>query len=574
VPAALLLGWLLTVLPAPAQTSAMLEIEAPAAVRELLRLHLQLASGDADDAAERLRLSREAHRQAEALLAAEGWFSPAIRATAEPVGGRMTVRLDVEPGERARIEEVQIDFRGDVALPGDERARRVEALREGWPLPVGQPFRQQDWDAAKQALLRPLLALDYAAAAIEESRAEVDPQRARVRLIVVVNSGPPFTLGEIEVSGLETYDPALLDHYRRIEPGERYSQERLLALQSALQASPYFSSVLVDIDPDPAQHARVPVRVSVRESRPKRIGIGAGYSSNTGARVEASFRHANFLDRAWNLRTGLSLEQRRSFGFADVHLPPTAKDYRDSFGVLAEASDIQGLELQRVAFGAVRTRTRGRIETRLSLSAQRETSGTEATPDTTSQALTLNYGWIYRDVDNLLDPRHGYLLDLEAGGAVQALLSDQTFLRLRGRHQRYYPMGERDVLILRAELGYTVAGSRSGIPEDFLFRTGGAQTVRGYAYQSLGVREDGAVVGGRKLAVASAEYVHWFLPDWGAAAFADFGDAWDERLDARLALGYGLGARWRSPAGPLALDVGYGERTGQFQLHFSVAIAF
>ena len=75
-------------------------------------------------------------------------------------------------------------------------------------------------------------------------------------------------------------------------------------------------------------------------------------------------------------------------------------------------------------------------------------------------------------------------------------------------------------------------------------------------------------------AIASAEVTHWLDEDWGIAAFVDAGDAVDSLHDVRLALGYGLGARWRSPAGPIGVDLAYGERTRGFQLHFSLAIPF
>jgi hypothetical protein len=78
----------------------------------------------------------------------------------------------------------------------------------------------------------------------------------------------------------------------------------------------------------------------------------------------------------------------------------------------------------------------------------------------------------------------------------------------------------------------------------------------------------------RDLAIASAEVTHWLDEDWGIAAFVDAGDAVDSLQDVRLALGYGLGARWRSPAGPIGVDLAYGERTRGFQLHFSLAIPF
>ena len=38
-------------------------------------------------------------------------------------------------------------------------------------------------------------------------------------------------------------------------------------------------------------------------------------------------------------------------------------------------------------------------------------------------------------------------------------------------------------------------------------------------------------------------------------------------------LGYGAGVRWRSPVGPLRLDLAYGQEVEEFRLHFSVGIA-
>jgi translocation and assembly module TamA len=98
--------------------------------------------------------------------------------------------------------------------------------------------------------------------------------------------------------------------------------------------------------------------------------------------------------------------------------------------------------------------------------------------------------------------------------------------------------------------------------------------VRGYAYQSLGVSEGEAIVGGRYYALTSAEYTHWFAESWGVAAFVDAGDAADTPRDLSLAVGYGLGVRVRSPIGPFRLDVAYGERTEAFRIHFSVGLAF
>jgi translocation and assembly module TamA len=293
-----------------------------------------------------------------------------------------------------------------------------------------------------------------------------------------------------------------------------------------------------------------------------------------GARARLSYEDVNFLARAWTFASGLSIGSRESFAYADVFFPPTAKGYRDSIGLLAVRSDTQGLITDSVSAAAERFRIQGRIENRYRLNLLRERAEPSGEVATSTTTLALGWSWTYRDIDNLVDPRDGYVVNVQLGGAAKALLSDQNFLRGYGRVQVFHPLGANNLAIVRAELGYVAAPDRSGIPETYLFRTGGTQSVRGYAYQSLGVQEADAVVGGRLLGTASGELVHWFTDRWGGAVFADIGDAADKRDDLRARLGYGVGARWRSPAGPLALDVAYGEDVKEFRVHFAVAIAF
>ena len=87
------------------------------------------------------------------------------------------------------------------------------------------------------------------------------------------------------------------------------------------------------------------------------------------------------------------------------------------------------------------------------------------------------------------------------------------------------------------------------------FFAGGAQSVRGYAYRSLGpVDESGEVVGGKYLLVGSIEFEHSFPNKWGVAVFYDAGDAIDD-LDDKLARGAGFGLRWKSPVGSVRIDM-------------------
>ncbi|NMG44863.1 BamA/TamA family outer membrane protein [Aromatoleum toluvorans] len=564
---------------AGAQQPLRVALDAPDSVRPLLERHLRILHRSdqilPEARADRLALARRTRREVADLLATEGYFSPEVRLDREDADDW---KLTVVPGTPAKVAAVDVQFDGALGGEGEALAARRAELRKAWALVAGQVFRQSAWDDAKRRLLDEVAARDYAAARIADSRAEVDPESATVRLSVTVDSGPPFFLGPIEVSGLKHLPPDLVQRFSTLQPGRPFNQDELLALQSTLQNVPQLASVVVDVERDPALAAAVPVRVQVTEARSRQLGFGAGYSSNTGFRGEISWRDVNLFGRGWELASALRIEQLRQTVFADVFLPPTGGTHRDSVGAAAERSTVEGLTLSTQAVGVARTNKRsvtgGSIDTRLALRLQQEERKPDGGETTRRKALTLNWSWTRRAVDDALDPRRGDVLQLEIGGGARALLSDQNFVRLYGRYVRYVPMATRDVLILRAEGGATLAKSRDGVPQDFLFRTGGTQTVRGYAYQSLGVREADATVGGRYLATASAEYVHWFRPQWGAAAFVDMGNAADDRDTFELKQGYGVGARWKSPAGPIALDVAWGQADQRLRLHFGIAVAF
>lgn len=564
---------------AAAQESLQVQLDAPDSVRPLLERHLRILNRAdqrlPEERADRVALARRTRREVADLLATEGYFTPEVRLERD---GDVLWRLSVVPGQPAKVAAVELRFEGELAGDDARLAERRAALQAAWSLQPGQVFRQAAWDEAKLRLLDGVASRDYAAARLADSRAEVDPETASVRVSVTVDSGPRFFLGPLEVSGLKNLPANLLERFSTLRPGEPFDQERLLGLQNALQNVPQFASVIVDIERDPALAAAVPVRVQVSEAQSRQLGFGAGYSTNNGFRGEVSWRDVNLLGRGWELASGLRLEQLRQSVYSDVFLPPRAGGQRDSVGAAAERSHVEGLTVSTLAVGVARANSRatsrGSIDTRLALRLQQEKRQPDGAEASRRKALTANWSWTRREVDDPLDPRRGDVLQFEIGGGARVLLSDQNFLRLYGRYVRYLPVRERDVMILRAEGGATLASSRDGVPQDFLFRTGGTQTVRGYAYQSLGVREADATVGGRYLAALSAEYVRWFAPKWGAAAFVDMGDAADDRQVFELKSGYGLGARWKSPAGPLALDVAYGHADRRLRLHFGIAIAF
>ena len=553
------------------------EVQAPDELKALLTQHLETARaarlGEKPDAEEMARLQRQSEQTARDLLATEGYFSPRVESAVERAGDDWRVVYRVDPGARATVRSVKLSFEGGLQTREDAAGLKGRIGR-GFSLKQGMPFRQADWEAAKLGVLRPLLTNTYPAARIAASAARIDPATQSADLTLTVDSGPAFFYGTPAISGNQRYPESIIRHLSPVKPGKPYRQQDLLDYQMALEASGYFAQATVRIEPDPALAAAVPIQVAVIERPEKLISVGAGVSTDTGARVQASWLHRDILDEGMRLKLEARLETTRQTGIAELAWPRNAKGYENSLGLQLKQEDIEGQETRAVVLAARRSRTRGQIETTLTLQYQTEAQEIGDVVSTRNQALSANYAWTQRTVGRAFYPRRGYVLTLQGSGAAEALLSETSFIRLYARHTQHFRAGDNGRLVLRGELGGVLAETREGIPTGFLFRAGGDNSVRGYAFESLGRTLEGGVASVRYLATGSVEYNYFFNRDWGAALFVDAGDAADSPGKLSPVFGYGVGARYRSPVGPVNLDLAYGEDTDEVRLHFSLGVSF
>ena len=499
-----------------------LDLRAPPAQRQFLEKHLDLYRWRGNERLDEIQLRRlveQAPAQIRDFLASEGYYSPRVEVRLEPDAAGWRVEIEVEPGEAARVERL------DLRLVGPAASARLDSLRAGWTLRPGMVFRHADWESAKRASLRDLLLAGHPAARIESSQATVDPARHGVGLALTLDSGPAFSFGAARVNGLRRYPASVIERLNPIRPGEPYAQAKLLEFQSRLQDSPYFANAEVHVDIDPARPDAVPIQVEVEENRARNLGLGLGMSTDTGPRAQLDYRDLNLLGRALRLSGSLKLADKTQSLGGEVQFPRTSSGFQDSLGAEVTRADIEGELTHTLTLSAKRARQRGRDELTQGLRYTHERQEVAGAATDRRASLVASWAWTRRELDDPLFPGAGYLLNTQLDGAHRALLSDQTFVRGYVKAAWFHPLGQAGQLRLRGELGMVAAQSRDGIPADFLFRAGGDQTVRGYAYQSLGVREAGAIVGGRWLAVASAEYVRWLTPKWGAALFVDAGDA-------------------------------------------------
>ena len=518
------------------------------------------------------RLARDAVPQAKEAAATQGYFSASVEITVDRTTQPVTVRLEVTPLAPTRVASVNIDVTGP-ATDAPEGQAAIARLRDEWLLPKGDVFRQETWTAAKELAVATLAASPYAAARMTSSEARIDPDAHAADLDVALASGPPFRIGDVVVQGLQKYSPGLVHDFTTVRTGDLYSERTLDDYVRRLLASGYFASVQATIDPDPAQADAAKVTLSLIEAPTRRLEFGAGYSTDTQYQASASYSDVNIDDHGLQFYTNARIETKIQEIDARFVRPPTATGWIDTYATSLQRTDIEDLVTRTASVTFRRRAIDERRTPAFGIGFYANDQTPAGFPTESSHALYVDGEYTWRNVDDLLAPSKGWMANVQLGYAPPGVSTEQ-FGRVIGKAILWWPFSRSDQLSLRAEAGAVIADSRVGIPSNFLFRTGGDTTVRGYAFESLGVPQGSAVVGGRYYAVGSAEVIHWINASWGVAAFVDAGNATDSASHLDPVFGYGVGARLRTPIGPFRLDVAYGQETKSVRVHFSVGLSF
>ena len=570
-------------------------IDAPRDLRELLENNLDLMRWRGNprlDNEQLLRLVRTAPEQIKTLVATEGYYTPKVSADLDTSGSKPVVLIDVNPGDPVVVGDVDLELRGFVPFDKGSAPVDAAALRNRWLLPVGARFRTADWEAAKRGIVRQIAQSRFPRAQLLDSSATVDPDTHRALLKIVIDSGPDAHFAGLEIEGLKRYPASVITNLNTIRPGDEYNEAALQALQGRLQDTGYFSSVEVsadmsgviaaqvqDLNQDgtptaqpPSPPANLPVLVRVTENKRKNVALGVGFSTNTGARAQAEYDDLNVFGK--RMKSNILYEQKHQAAKADFYLPTTTGGFNNSFGAGYDRLDANGQITRTTSIHAKRAWGSPLLEKTLTLEALTEQVTIDDLPTTRVKSVPLTFSITKRHLDSLVQPSRGYIVNAQVGGAFLPVLTDEKFVRVYTRALGYKPVGESGTLIVRGEFGAVGSKDKNGVPSTFLFRAGGDQSVRGYGYQQLGVPVGSAITGGRYLLTGSAEYDYWFKPPWGAAVFYDVGNAGDNFHDLKPKVGYGVGARWRSPVGPINVDVAYGKAVHKVRLHFSLGFTF
>jgi len=572
-----------------------LDVRGPDKVRDYLaqNLEIQRYSRIPDlGATELSRLMVAAEANARELLATLGYFTPTLTLELnETPGGSKAPRevvVTVDPGPTTQVTSAQILFNGPIENDASAAEQR-EGVRRAWSLPPGTLFTQQAWDNAKTVGLRNLTAKRYATASVVTSRADIDADTQQAKLGITYQSGPAYRFGPLKISESQRYDPDAMRRVARVPTGEDYDQQKLLDAQQRMASSGYFDSVFLTLDTEASDPLAAPVLAQVREAPLQKVVAGVGFTTDSGPRLSLDHIHNQVPLLGWRAVSKLSIDNNtRSLG-TELNSIPNDNGWRwvNSAQVKRENAGTYDVDSGRLRSG--RSKADDHIDRGYYLQYDyAKNRGAGAPPS--AAAVSGNWAWTARYFDNNATPSRGFGVALELGAGYTLIGERLPFTRTFVRGMGFIPLGDvtaadgsqarNSRIQLRGDLGAVIAKDAAQIPSTLMFLTGGDTTVRGYSYQQIGTeRADGTIVAGRYLSVLSAEWqrpVVWNgkLTEWESAVFVDAGAVADNPGDLKTKVGVGVGARWRSPFGPVQADIAYGEATRKFRLHLRLGFTF
>ncbi|KMZ12415.1 Outer membrane protein assembly factor YaeT precursor [Candidatus Burkholderia humilis] len=558
---------------APAEAKYTVDIDAPRSVKSLLKEHLDLSRfAKRDDVSDDQFqfLVTAAPKDVRDLIATAGYFTPVVRTDVTTDDGKRVIKLSVDPGPQTKVASVQLHFQG--AVTTEDRAQE-NAARFAFSINEGDPFTQSTWDDAKNTALRALQSKRYLGAKIVKSQTRINPRTQIADLSVTFDSGPTFTLGKLDISGTKRYPAWIIDHVNPIQPGEVYDVARLNELQRQVQNTPYYASVAIDTDSDVNKPTETPMHVKVSEYPYNSIRYGVGYATDTGFHIQGAYSYLDTFGKAYPFTISGRLDQTQQYGRVQLAMPPDSHGWVNAVFGSYTITNVSYTNIYSARVGVQRSRQN--IDTTFLLMFYDDRLTQNLPNPSTARALVPAWTWVRRNVDDPLFPRSGNIVRAEASFAVKGVMTDQTFARLYTNASQYVPLGKRDILVFRAEFGGVfTSGPSTGVPASLLFRAGGANSVRGYSYLSIGNNVDGSILPTKYMVTGSSEYQHWFTHDRGGAVFFDIGtatDTWGERV---FQPGVGFGARWRSPVGPVNVDLAYGLKNKSIKPYLTLGIAF
>ncbi len=490
------------------------------------------------------------------------------------------VVIKVDPGPKFKLRSIHVLDAAGVEFSEAELPRRINGLKPG------DPAVASDIRAAETRIIdyfrkqgRPLAKVQSVAPVVDHAQEVMD-------VTLTVNPGVVAPFGEATIHGPQTFDPAIVQSFLYIRPGDPYTPAAIADARNSIRQIPAVGGVRITEGTALDAYGRLPYQVDVEDRMPYAIGASASYSTTNGPEGQVYWEDRNVFGGAERLRLQADvfyappwyiasqslgsfspddIGGRLSASFLKPALWGTTNDLLiDALGERVSTSGAGFIGYQ-VEDEDVTAALRHRFDQNFWIQAGIEVqtgAATDALGKVDYTLVGVPVSANFDTTDSKLDPTRGVRLNVSAVGFGAFLGSSLDLVQAKGRASAYYSLDpdSRFVLAGRVAVGAMGGPELDEIPANWRFYAGGGGSVRGYAYDQLGPTFLGAVVGGRSLFEASAELRVKLTDTIGLVPFFDAGNAFASsfpNFSEPLYAAAGLGLRYYTAVGPIRLDVAF-----------------
>lgn len=487
------------------------------------------------------------------------------------------IAITVETGRVFRFGRAEI---GPVAAETD----LPDGYRSGEPAPSGM------LEATTLAAITGWRDAGHAKANVGKQSLIANHRDAILNAVITMEPGPKLSFGRATISGNERARTEAIERIAGFPAGETFSPEKARKTASRLRRTGTFSSVSVREAKVANPDDTLDFDISVVEAPLRRIEVGAEISSRQGLDLSFKWTHRNMFGGAERLQFETRLRniggESDLDGLLSLRLdrPAFFGPDNDLFYLLElEQLSEEHYDLFRSAIGVGWRRIYSdELFAEVAIAANYNVSDDVFGNDRKFKLISLPSRIQWDKRDDPINATQGFYLNLDATPFVGFQNTESgLYGLLDGRGYIGFGANNNVVLAGRLQLGTVLGASIQNISPDLLFYSGGAGTVRGQPYQSLGIPVGAGTAGGRSFLGLSGEVRTRVTEKLSLVGFFDFGAVDQGQFVSESSpshSGAGLGVRYNvAGIGALRLDLAYpvdGTTSDGLQFYFGIGQAF
>ncbi|MBN9413569.1 MAG: outer membrane protein assembly factor BamA [Candidatus Paracaedimonas acanthamoebae] len=479
------------------------------------------------------------------------------------------ITFTLEEGERYQI--------GDIKISSDFKGLDTTTLAKKIPFASGDWYSNKDVEKTLNLLVDELGSLGYAFVDIQP-QLQKNIHKHLLDINFIIQEGPKVYINSIDIIGNDRTDDDVIRRELELDEGDAFNSNKMKHSEKRIKDLGFFKKVTVTKQPSDNPD-KADIKIEIEEDRTGELSFGGGFSTADGPLADIRFAEHNFRGKGQDLRVGVTYSKRRqeySFGLTEPYflgreLMAGFDVYRMTRTRYQDASYDQQIHGLSLLMGYMLSENLSQLWTYTIQSdkvdhLRKNASRFIQAQPRNSTLSSITHTLTYDRRDSKIDPTTGYSISLSnefagLGGTLKYLKN-----QISGSH--FYSFSDEWVLETSARYGIMVGlGKKTRIADRYIL---GGDTLRGFSPGGVSPRDkiskDKDALGGHQFYSGSVELSFPIgLPnEFGVkgATFTDVGSVWHSKekgpevFDSRKPrASVGFGVRWKSPIGPLRIDI-------------------